>query len=110
MHLLADKLVVIKVALVNGEHVYQHQSGEDGECNLAFQLALAIKEYRYCSENDEQQAAQGVLAEDGHADVLELSGKVGVDRTVLATAQRGELLRLGLTKEAEEEFGSKVEQ
>ena len=64
-----NEVVVVEVALVDGEHVDQYQSREDGKSNLAFQFAFAIKEKRHGSQDDEDQAAHGVLAEDGHAHV-----------------------------------------
>ena len=108
--LLVDKLVVVEVALVDGEHVDQHQHGEDGEGDLSLQLALAIEENRHGCKEDEQQAAQGILAEDGDAHILELRCKLGVNSTVFACAQRRKLLGFFLAEEAEKQLRSGKEQ
>ena len=107
--LLAHELVVVEVTLVDGIHVDEHQHGQDGEGNLTFQLALAIEEQWNGSEDDEQQAAHRVLAEDGYAHVLKLRGEVGVKCSVLAFAHGRKLLGFALAEEVEEYFGRDVE-
>ena len=81
---LVNEIVVVEVALVDGEHVYKHESGKNRERDLAFQFAFAVEENRHGRKEDEDQAPEGVFAENGHTHVFQLCGKGLVQSSVLA--------------------------
>ena len=108
--LFGNKVIVVEVALVDGEHVGEDECPKDGEGRSGFQLAFAVEENRNGGKEDKSQTAESVLAEDGHAHLFEFAGEGRIDGPVFAFAHFGKLLSLTLAEETEECLWRNVEQ
>lgn len=81
---LIGEIAVVQVTTVDGVHVDDNQGGQEDHGGGGLQFAFAEEEDGHGGQDDENQAAQRVFAENGNADLFELAGEGSVSGAVLA--------------------------